>query len=378
LAVCSRLGRIPPIHVCALVSKTIHHADLHVWPEPKLCGSKPPDLFETAQGGTAMKRLLVFAILALLFHARDGNAQLKRIAAGYSAVSATQTGFYIAKDAKLFEKYGLFVDPVYVPGGSRMAQAIIAGEFPLALAGGNIVNVNLAGGDIVIIGGVVNVPSFYLFVQPAMKRNEDLKGKAIGITRYGASTDVSLRAYLKKYGLEPDRDVKIIQMGGQPEIVAGMQAGVVQGGTLTSPADFRAKKSGFVMLANFAKEGIDYPITSLVSTRSTIKKDRETVKRFLMAYSEAVDRLFRDKELAIKIIGKWTRTQDRETLESSYEYATNFIERPPKLPLKATENILASMAETDPRAKDHKAEEFLDASIYNELEKSGFFKSLGR
>jgi NitT/TauT family transport system substrate-binding protein len=325
-----------------------------------------------------MKRLLAFAILALLCNAHDGNAQLKRIAAGYSAISATQTGFYIAKDAKLFEKHGLFVDPVYVPGGSRMAQAIIAGEFPLALAGGNIVNVNLAGGDIVIIGGVVNVPSFYLFVQPATKRNEDLKGKAIGITRYGASTDVSLRAYLKKYGLEPDRDVKIIQMGGQPEIVAGMQAGVVQGGTLTSPADFRAKKSGFVMLANFAKEGLDYPTTSLVSTRSTIKKDRETVKRFLMAYSEAVDRLFRDKELALKIIGKWTRTQDRETLESSYEYATNFIERPPKLPFRATENILASMTETDARAKDHKAEEFLDPSIYNELEKSGFFKSLGR
>ncbi len=325
-----------------------------------------------------MKGLLAFAILALLCHPNDGNAQLKRIAAGYSAVSATQTGFYIAKDAQLFEKHGLFVDPVYVPGGSRMAQAIIAGEFPLALAGGNIVNVNLSGGDIVIIGGVVNVPSFYLFVQPAVKRNEDLKGKALGVTRYGASTDVSLRAYLKKYGLEPDRDVKIIQMGGQPEIVAGMQAGVVQGGILTSPADFRAKKSGFVMLANFAKEGIDYPTTSLVSTRSTIKKDRETVKRFLMAYSEAVDRLFRDKELAMKIIGKWTRTQDREILESSYEYATNFIERPPKLPFKATENILASMVETDPRAKDHKAEEFLDPSIYNELDKSGFFKSLGR
>ena len=147
-----------------------------------------------------MKRLLAFAILALLAPATEVNAQLKRIAAGYSAVSATQTGFYIAKDAKLFEKYGLFVDPVYVPGGSRMAQAIIAGEFPLALAGGNIVNVNLAGGDIVIIGGVVNVPSFYLFVQPAIKRNEDLKGKALGVTRYGASTDVSLRAYLKKYG----------------------------------------------------------------------------------------------------------------------------------------------------------------------------------
>jgi hypothetical protein len=97
-----------------------------------------------------------------------------------------------------------------------------------------------------------------------------------------------------------------------------------------------------------------------------------------MAYSEAVDRLFRDKELGIKILGKWTRTQDRETLEAAYEYATNFVERPPRLPFKGTENIVASMAETDPRAKDHKAEEFMDPSIYNELEKSGFFKSLGR
>ena len=210
------------------------------------------------------------------------------------------------------------------------------------------------------------------------KETEDLKGKALGITRYGASTDVSLRAYLKKYGLEPDREVKILAMGGQPEILAGMQAGVIQGGILSSPADFKAKKAGFALLANFAKEGIDYPTTSLVSTRSTIKKDRETVKRFLMAYSEAVDRLFRDKELFIRTIGKWTRTQDRETLESSYEYATNFIERPPRLPVKAIENIFASMLETDPKAKGHKAEEFMDSSVYNELEASGFFKSMGR
>ena len=166
-------------------------------------------------------------------------------------------------------------------------------------------------------------------------------------------------------------------MGGQPEILAGMQAGVIQGGILSSPGDFKAKKAGFLMLANFAKEGIDYPTTSLVSTRSTIKKDRETVKRFLMAYGEAVDRLFRDKEMGMRIIGKWTRTQDRETLESSYEYATNFIERPPRLPYKATENIVASMAETDPRAKDHKGEEFMDPSIYNETGEIGFLQVAG-
>src|SRR4030095_4355279 len=326
-----------------------------------------------------MKRHFSVLVLLLTFLIHGAlHAQTKRIAVAYSAISATQSAFYLAKDAKIFDKHGLYVNPVYVAGGSRVAQAMIAGEFAVALAGGNIVYANLAGGDIVTIGGVVNVPSFYLFVQPSIKKQEDLKGKALGITRFGASTDGSLRLLLKKWRLEPDRDVKIIQLGGQAEILAGMQAGVVQGGILSSPGDFKAKKVGFVMLANFAKEGIDYPTTSLVSTRSTIKKDRETVKRFLMAYSEAVDRLFRDKELGMKVIGKWTRTQDRETLESSYEYATNFVERPPRLPFKATENIVASMAETDPRAKDHKAEEFMDPSIYNELEKSGFFKSLGR
>ena len=325
-----------------------------------------------------MKRILALTIFGLLINPTAAPAQLKRIAVAYSAISATQAGFYLAKDAAIFEKYGLYVDPVYVAGASRVQQALIAGEFKVALGGGNVVSVNLAGGEVVLVGGVVNVPSFYLFVQPSIKRQEDLKGKALGITRYGASTDGSLRLLLKKWRLEPERDVKILQMGGQPEILAGMQAGVVQGGILTSPGDFKAKKAGFAMLSNFAKEGIDYPTTGMVSTRSTINKDRDTVKRFLMAYSEAVDRLFRDKELAIKVLGKWTRTQDRETLESSYEYATNFIERPPRLPFKAIEMVIAETAETDPRAKGRKAEEFIDASVYNELENTGFFKSLGR
>jgi NitT/TauT family transport system substrate-binding protein len=325
-----------------------------------------------------MKKHVLLAVLFILLGLAPARAQTKRIAVAYSAISATQSAFYLAKDTKIFDKHGLYVDPVYVAGGSRVAQAMIAGEFAVALAGGNIVYANLAGGDIVTIGGVVNVPSFYLFVQPSIKKQEDLKGKALGITRFGASTDGSLRLLLKKWRLEPDRDVKIIQMGGQPEILAGMQAGVVQGGILSSPGDFKAKKAGFALLANFAKEGIDYPTTSLVSTRSMINKDRDTVKRFLMAYSEAVDRLFRDKELAIKVIGKWTRTEDRETLESSFEYATNFIERPPRLPYKAIEMILAQAAETDPKAKGRKAEEFMDGSLYNELESSGFFKSLGR
>jgi NitT/TauT family transport system substrate-binding protein len=180
---------------------------------------------------------------------------------------------------QIYSENGVYVDQVYVAGGSRVSQTVIAGEFAVALAGGNIVFADLAGGDIVTFGGVVNVPSFYLYVQPMIKTQEDLRGKTLGITRYGASTDFTLRYLLKKWGLEPDRDVKVIQMGGQPEILAGMQAGVIHGGVLSSPGDFKARAVS--MFAN-ARLGLDYPTTSLVSTRSTIK-GRETVRRFLMA-----------------------------------------------------------------------------------------------
>ena len=326
-----------------------------------------------------MRKLTTLSALLLLFSIQVPlHAQTKRVPVAYSAISATQSAFYLTKDAGLFEKNGLSVDMVYVASGTRVAQAVLAGEFPVALAGGAIVNANLAGGDIAVVGGVVNVPSFYVYVQPSVKKPEDLRGKALGITRYASSTDFTLRYLVKKWGLEPDRDVKIIQMGGQPEILAGMQAGVIQGGNLSSPADYKAKKAGFTMLADFATVGLDYPTVSLVSTRSYIKKDPATVKRFLMAYSEGVERLFHDKGLAMKVIGKYTRTQDLDVLEASYAYATNFIERTPKLPFKALETVLEQTAATEPKAKQYKAGDFIDSTFYNELEKSGFFKSLWR
>jgi ABC-type nitrate/sulfonate/bicarbonate transport system substrate-binding protein len=178
--------------------------------------------------------------------------------------------------------------------------------------------------------------------------------------------------------MEPDKDVRILQMGGQPQIVAGMVAGAVQAGVLSSPANYNAMKAGFQMLVDFKSVGLDYPTVSLVSTRSYIKKDPQTVRRFLMAYSEGTERLFQDKEFAMKIIGKYTKTNDREALEAAYSFATTFVERPPELPYKAVETILTQLAAKDPRAKDLKAEDIIDPMFYNELEKSGFFKSISR
>ena len=325
-----------------------------------------------------MKSISTLALFVLILLHTTLYAQTKRIPVAYSAVSASQSAFYITKEAGLFEKHGLFVDPVYVASGTKVAQAVIAGEFPVALAGGTVVNANLAGGDIAIFGGCVNVPSFYIFVHSSIKRPEDLKGKTVGITTFGSSTDFSIRYLIKKLGMEPDKDVRILQMGGQPQIVAGMVAGAVQAGVLSSPANYNAMKAGFQMLVDFKSVGLDYPTVSLVSTRSYIKKDPQTVRRFLMAYSEGTERLYQDKELAMKVIGKYTKTNDREALAAAYSFATTFVERPPELPYKAVETILTQLAEKDPKAKNFKPEDFIDPTFYTELEKGGFFKSIRR
>src|SRR4051812_17885218 len=206
---------------------------------------KTPNLREAMM----TKATLAIALFALLGFLAVGEAQTKRIAVAYSAVSATQSSFFVTKEAGYFEKHGLYVDPVYVASGTKVAQAVIAGEFPIALAGGTFVNANLAGGDIAVFCGLVNVPSFYVVVHPSIKRPEDLRGKTIGITTFASSTDFSIRYLIKKLGMEPDKDVKILQMGGQPQIVAAMvAAGVVHGGVLSSPSDYKAKKSGFQVL----------------------------------------------------------------------------------------------------------------------------------
>jgi NitT/TauT family transport system substrate-binding protein len=317
---------------------------------------------------------LIFSLIA----AATANPQTRRMAVAYSAISGTQTAFYLAADAGLFDKHDLHVDPVYVASGTKVTQAMLAGEFPVALAGGIVVNAILAGSDLVFIGGVVNVPAFYLIVQPSIKKPEDLRGKALGVTSYGSSTDFTVRYLLKKWGVEPDKDVKILQMGGQPEILAGLMAGAINGGVFTSPGEYRARKAGNVIIADFSKIGLDYPTVSLVSTRAFIKKEPATIRRFLMGYSDGVERMFRDKELAMKIISKYTRNTDREVLEATYTYATNFVERPPRPPVKAVETILEQTAVTNPKAKGRRAEEFVDPSFYNELEKSGYFKSAGK
>ncbi len=142
-----------------------------------------------------------FIAVAILVSPVLVQAQLKRVPIAFSSIAVVQSGIWVTKEARLLEKYGLNADLVYVASGTTVSQAMISGEFLAGLVGGSIVTANVSGADFAIIGGVVNRPNFYLTAHPSIKKLTDLKGKAVGITRYGSSTDFIIRFLLQKSGM---------------------------------------------------------------------------------------------------------------------------------------------------------------------------------
>ncbi|MBI2369108.1 MAG: ABC transporter substrate-binding protein [Deltaproteobacteria bacterium] len=322
-----------------------------------------------------MTRLvMVFMTVALVFEPSWALAK-ERLKVIYSAVSGVYAGFWVARAAEVFDRHGLSVELIYVPSASKVVQAMLGGESPVAGGGGKpVVDADLAGADLVIFGGVVNVPAFYLIARPEIRSVQELKGKPVGVSRIGSSSDFTMRYVLKKFGLEPDRDVPILQMGGMMEIGIGIAQGVIVAGTLSSPSNLPALKAGARVLVDMGKAGVAFPHTALLTRRSYLKTNEDVVRRFLKGYAEAVHLVFTQKELAKKVIGVYTRTADPEVLEVTWQYAVDYVE---KIPYPTREGLRETLAQsTHPRARTAQPDMFVDDRLVQELEQQGFFKRL--
>ena len=180
-------------------------------------------------------------------------AQATKLKVAYPTTVGSMAVIWVTKEAKLFEKQGLDMDLIYVAGSSRIVQAMLAKDIPISeIAIPAVIQADLAGADLVMLAGPNHKPGQKIMVKPEIKRREDLKGKNIGISRFGTSDDFLLRYVLGQWNLQPDRDVALIQMGGTPETLAGLAARAVDGGLLASPLQLQAAKFGYSLLAVFA------------------------------------------------------------------------------------------------------------------------------
>ncbi len=309
-------------------------------------------------------------------HASAAEAPQK-LRVAYAAVTAAFSIPWIAKEAGIFQRHGLDVELVYIAAGSRAVQTLVGGSIDVAAIGGPAgVDAKLAGADTVYIAIPVNRVIVFTVAAPQIQRVEDLRGKSIGVTRVGTVTDFFTRIFLRQNGFVPDKDVMIRQMGGLPETVAGLKAGLIEGGTFGFPAVLHARAAGFRVLVDYNTAGYRYPLSSVIVTQKLLHTRESAIRRFLEAHIEAVHRFKTDPNFAMNVVGKYTQTTDRAMLEETQRVYADAFERIPYPNIEDMKLGITQVSETNPRAKGADPKDFVDPRLLREIEASGFVKKL--
>jgi len=327
-----------------------------------------------------MKGLIAWKIIGLSFVLLLGLPAVvsaQKLVVGYSGVTAIQAPFWIMKDAGYLKQEGLDSNLIYIAASSTMAQAMMAGEVAISTANSQaVVDTGLQGGDLVAVGAIVNFVALYVIAAPEIKTVQDLRGKPVGVTRFGATTDFAMQMFLKKYGLEPVRDVPIIQIGGVPELAAALSKRSIYAAAMSYPMGLVAQQAGMKMLANLAKEEIPFVHQGLTTTGKFMRERRAQAKAFVRAYGRAVHFMHNRKEESKAILSRYTKVTDPAMLEGTMQYAYDFVEKVPLVKREAFQVTLDESGRKNPKAKLAKAEQFYDNSLVEELIKEGFFVSL--
>jgi NitT/TauT family transport system substrate-binding protein len=320
----------------------------------------------------------VLAVLIVLSApATETAAARDRLVIGYTAITGIKAGLWVAEEAGIFAKHNIQTDLILITSASKMVQAMLGGDVPFAAAGGNAaVDANLSGADIVMVGALAKVPAFYIMALPEIKRIEDLRGKAVGVTRFGSSTDFTMRYVLSKHGMNPDRDVTMIQAGDLFAAAAMLKTKAIVAAPFSSPANLRAEEAGARTLMNMGTAGVYFPHDAWMARRAFLNSNEDLVRRFMRAYSEGVHRLFTDPAMARRAVQKFTRSNDPKIVAAVTQYAIDYVEKIPYNSRESIVEVLNQAAVRNPKAKEAKPESFYDDRFVKELDSQGFYKQL--
>ena len=328
-----------------------------------------------------MTRTLRFLMLSVLIsYVGVDRVIAEPLRVGIPGLSAEFAPVWAANDRGLLKKYGFESEIIAMQGGTQLAQAVIGASIPIAVMGGAYLTAAVRGADLVMIATHMDKFPYSLIVKPNIKRVEDLKGTKLAISRFGSSSDAGLRVALQKLGLNPDKDVTILQVGGQTERFAALKGGTVDGTVVIPPLSGAAQRLGHNALINMTELGIPYQQEGVVVSRQMIGSRRETIIRFLKAYIEGVKELKTDKEFAIAVMAKHLRLdrkKDREALEDSFkEVVIEQMLKIPSINLEAIKVGLDLLGKDKPARASSNPRDYVDGSLMQELVKSGFTEQL--
>jgi len=323
-------------------------------------------------------RVAIFAVLLVLpAPARLEAQELRKIKIGYPAISYNQVHIWVAKEAGLFKRYGLDAELVFFRGGQLATQVLVAGDPPIVNIG-TVVQAGLQGHDVVLIASSEDAYNYSVVARPGIAKIEQLKGKKLGVSGFGSASYNAVLILLRRFNLEPNKDVAVVVAGATMERLAGLDSGRIDATVLTPSEIPRAKKQGLVEIYDMNELGLEVQGNGFATTRSFIKGSREIVKAAIKGYVEAIYYIHHNREETKKIAAKYMRSNDPDVLEATYTWFVRRVAKKPYPTLKGIQFLLDEFSPQFPQTKNAKPEQFVDLSLLQEMEKEGFFTEMAK
>lgn len=323
-------------------------------------------------------RSILLAAFLVFFLWNQPAAALDKVTLAHSSISGSQAILWVIQDAGIFKKNGFDVTMIFIAGGPAVIKAMLAGGVPFGvIAGPAAVSANIEGADVAVIASFVNTMEHSVFALPDIRQPSDLKGKKLAVSRFGSSDDFGARFALRKWGLEPDRDVAVLQLGEQPARYSALQAKAVDATLLQPPLTVAARKNSLTELALLANPGLDYLGTSLITTRSYIRTHEDNVRRMIKSIVEGSHFYKTNRQASLQSIAKFMKLQDSDALGETYgQYALRLLSRAPYGSIKGVDVILKDLAARNPKARSADPSSFVESRFIKELEDSGYIATL--
>jgi NitT/TauT family transport system substrate-binding protein len=316
---------------------------------------------------------MILIIVATMLIARAASAQEVSLRAVYNAVSGVMAPIWVAQEGGLFTKHGVNVDLKYL-AATTAVQGMVGGGEEVGLVGNQGIDAKLEGADLIYVASGLPTFVFQVYGRPEIKSMADLKGKVVAVTQPAASTDYAMRIVLKRNGLEPDKDVKILYAQDIAAVFTSVSNGNASAGIMSAPTSLKAKAAGLKPILNITELKIPFLFTAMLSSPKIMREKNEALTRFLRGYIEAMAVIRKDKETTIKSMGKFLKTNDREVLESVYDDYKDVF---PQAPLMTAAEVKAVLdVAKSPRAKQMKPEEFFDNSLVQKIQAAGFIDAV--
>ena len=309
-------------------------------------------------------RVTILIVLIVLLAATDYAAsQLTSVKIGHNAFT-DETVFYLGRDVGIFKKHGIHLELIYIPGGSLSVQALIGNSLDMLLAGGTpLVYAVLKGADLKFIAGLNNRMPYVLVARDGINSADQLRGKKIGISRFGSNTDFVVKLAATQMGLNPKRDVQIIQVGGPDARVVALKNGIVDATVITPELVLLGKKLGYHTLYDLVEKGIEYLQIGVAARTDYLKSQNDTARRLTRAYLESIRYYVSHREEAIKESLKLLKLDDRQPAEAGYDYRLQTLPADGKLSVKGMQLVIDAAAEDDPKAKSLTPQQLFDLSF---------------